>query len=99
MRRHAGKTMTGPQRSAPRSRPHSLRRVRLLSVLLLLICGLVAAQSSLAVAQTSTVTLNPTQGPPGTTVTGTGANWAAGDQMQVSWADTGTVLANTTVDP
>lgn len=48
-------------------------------------------------AQSSTVSINPTQGPPSTNVTGTGSNWTAGDQMQVSWADDGSILANTTV--
>ncbi len=48
-------------------------------------------------AQASVVSINPTQGPAGTKVTGTGTNWTGGDQMQVSWADDGRVLGNTTV--
>jgi hypothetical protein len=97
MGRHAAKTLIGPPRAAKSSQPRKLSRIRRFRLLLLLVCGLVAAQSSLAAAQTSTVALNPQQGAPGTTVTGNGANWTAGDHMQVSWADTGAVLANTTV--
>lgn len=50
-----------------------------------------------AFAQSSTVSINPAQGPAGTHVTGSGTNWTAGDSMQVSWADDGSILANTTV--
>ena len=53
--------------------------------------------SQVVFAQTSTVSINPTQGPAGIQVTGTGSNWTAGDQIQVSWADDGSILANTTV--
>ena len=53
--------------------------------------------SQTAFAQSSTVSITPTQGPAGTQVTGSGTNWTAGDQMQVSWADDGSILANTTV--
>ena len=45
---------------------------------------------------TSTVSINPTQGPAGSPVVGTGSNWTAGDSMQASWRDTGAVLGNTT---
>src|SRR2546425_12251769 len=45
---------------------------------------------------TATVTLNPTSGPPGTSVTATGSNWIAGHQIQVE-LESGTVLATTTV--
>jgi hypothetical protein len=54
--------------------------------------------ASAASAGSSTVSINPTQGPAGTRVTGTGSNWPPGDQMEVSWADTGAVLADTTVN-
>ncbi len=50
-----------------------------------------------AFAQSSTVSINPTQGPAGAQVTGSGTNWTAGDSMQVSWGDNGSILANTTV--
>ncbi len=50
-----------------------------------------------ALAQSSTVSINPNQGQAGTQVTGTGSNWTAGDHIQVSWADDGSILGNTTV--
>jgi len=49
-----------------------------------------------ALAQSSTVSMNPNNGPPGANVTGTGSNWTSGDSMLVQWDD-GTTLANTTV--
>ena len=57
----------------------------------------VIMSSDRAFAQQSGVSINPIQGPPGTKVTGTGANWRPGDHMQVSWEDTGSILANTIV--
>lgn len=47
-------------------------------------------------AQGSSVTINPTQGIPGTQVVGTGNSWTSGDYILVQWDD-GTNLANTTV--
>jgi hypothetical protein len=52
--------------------------------------------SDIAFAQESTVTIDPTQGPPVTLVRGTETNWQLGDRMQISW-DSGEILANTTV--
>jgi CHAP domain len=46
---------------------------------------------SRALAQTcpgSCVTISPTQGPPATTVTATGSDWPAGDQIQAIWGST-----------
>jgi hypothetical protein len=60
------------------------------------IVGPLAGSIIRAHAQSSTVSINPTQGPVGAPVTGSGTNWTAGDQMQVTWDD-GTILANTTV--
>src|SRR4051794_38057498 len=97
MERHEATTPMTPGHRGSNRRPHSHRRVRLLTVLLLLVCGLVAAQSGLAIAQTSTVTLNPTQGPPGTTVTGTGSNWTPGDHIQAYWGDDNSTLGSQVV--
>jgi hypothetical protein len=44
-----------------------------------------------------TITLDPTEGAPGTEVTATGSGWSAGHAVNVQWED-GTVLATTTVD-
>jgi Cutinase len=44
--------------------------------------------SSRALAQTSSAAINPTQGAPGTSVTGTGVNWPAGDHIQAVWDGT-----------
>jgi hypothetical protein len=43
------------------------------------------------------VTLNPTEGAPGTVVTATGSGWIAGHKVSVQWDD-GTELRTTTVD-
>jgi hypothetical protein len=71
--------------------------VAVLFLFLLIMSQPLTMSSHMAFAQASSVNVNPTQGPPGTTVTGTGSNWAAGDQMQISWADDGSTLANTTI--
>jgi hypothetical protein len=75
------------------------RRPAILGSCILLIAMLLSLTISPQVvfAQSSTVSINPTQGSAGSQVTGTGSNWTAGDQMQVSWADDGSILANTTV--
>jgi hypothetical protein len=44
-----------------------------------------------------TITLDPTEGPPGTEVTATGSGWPVGLDVSVQW-ENGTVLATTTVD-
>jgi hypothetical protein len=41
--------------------------------------------ASSAFAQGSSVTISPAQGPAGTSVTGTGTGWTAGDQIQAIW--------------
>src|SRR6266849_708675 len=76
-----------------------LRRLALavLCVLLLTISLSLTMAPQAALAQSSTVSINPTQGPAGTHVTGTGANWTTGDQIQISWADDGSILTNTIV--
>jgi hypothetical protein len=65
-------------------------------VLLVLMSMPLAKASQTTFAQGSNVVLNPTQGTPGTQVTGTGSNWAANDSILVQWDD-GTTLANSTV--
>lgn len=64
------------------------------NIFLVLAAAIIVQFTTTAFAQTSsTVAINPTQGPPGTSVTGSGTNWQAGDRMQVS-GDNGEVLAN-----
>jgi hypothetical protein len=80
-------------------------RVLPLCVLLLILPSLV--RPDVAFAQQLAAAINPTQGPPGTTVTGTGTIGYdqygvfighPGDTIQVNWDDTGgIILANTTV--
>jgi hypothetical protein len=56
------------------------------------------AQASIFIyRQVPTITLDPTEGPPGTGVTATGSGWPAGHEVSVYWED-GTVLATPTVD-
>jgi hypothetical protein len=45
----------------------------------------VATGSSEALAQASSVTISPAQGPPGTEVTATGSGWTPGDTIQARW--------------
>jgi hypothetical protein len=46
--------------------------------------------------QAPTITLDPTEGPPGTEVTATGSGWPAGHEVSVQWED-GTELATPAV--
>jgi hypothetical protein len=64
-------------------------------VALMLLVGLLSSPHP-AFAQ-SAVTLDPTEGAPGTEVTATGSAWSAGHQVSVQWDD-GTELTTTTVD-
>jgi hypothetical protein len=58
--------------------------VYLLSLLLALIAGLVPGQGSAQSAANPTVTLNPSSGPPGTSVTASGSGWASGS-VAILW--------------
>jgi hypothetical protein len=64
-------------------------------VVFMLLVGLLSSPHP-ALAQ-SAVTLDPTEGAPGTEVTATGSSWSAGHQVSVQWDD-GTELTTTTVD-
>jgi len=68
----------------------------MMSVLLLAMLVSLTTLPHIAFAQGSTVSLSPSTGPAGATVTGTGSNWTAGDAILVQWED-GTNLATTTV--
>jgi hypothetical protein len=70
--------------------------VRFLFLCAVLLASSILTFSDIAFAQQSTVAINPVQGPAGTTLTGTGTNWRAGDRMQITW-EGATVLANTNV--
>jgi hypothetical protein len=75
------------------------RLIFLVAVLLLAMwAALASSVLSPAYAQASTASISPTRGAAGSSVTGTGNNWRAGERMQVSWADTGVVLGNTIID-
>jgi hypothetical protein len=57
-----------------------------------------ATGSSSALAQASSVTISPTQGPPGTEVTATGSGWTAGDEIEAIWdGPTGTDVGSPVV--
>ncbi len=58
--------------------------VYLLSLLLALIAGLVPGQGSAQSAVNPTVTLNPSSGPPGTSVTASGSGWPSGS-VTILW--------------
>jgi hypothetical protein len=60
----------------------------LMVVALMLLVGLLSSPTP-ALAQ-SAVTVDPTEGAPGTDVTATGSGWSAGHQVSVQWDD-GTV--------
>jgi hypothetical protein len=47
-----------------------------------------ATGTSRALAQGNSVTISPTQGPPGTTVTAAGSDYSAGDEIQAIWGGT-----------
>jgi hypothetical protein len=65
----------------------SRRQVRGSAIIALLLALMVPSvtYAGSALAQGSTVTISPIQGPPGTSVTGTGSGWTAGDQIQAIW--------------
>jgi hypothetical protein len=79
----------------------TIRRRFILAIMFVLFLTMLLPLNSLprtAFAQGSSVTLNPTQGPAGTQVTGTGSNWSSGDTIVVQWDDNPpTTLATTTV--
>ncbi len=78
----------------------SWRRVVLavIGALLLALVVPAATGASRALAQGNSVTISPTQGPPGTEVTATGSGWAAGDTIQAIWGgDTGTDVGSPVV--
>lgn len=59
-----------------------------IGALLLALVAPAAMGSSRALAQGNSVTISPTQGPPGTTVTATGSSYSPGDEIQAIWGDT-----------
>lgn len=71
----------------------------IMSVLLLTMLPPLNILPRTAFAQSSSVTLNIYQGPPGTQVTATGSNWVAGDTIHVLWGGTnGQDIKQGTVD-
>jgi Ricin-type beta-trefoil lectin domain-like len=83
----AGTAPAPATRGKQRRRRRMLLRVGLaaMGALLLAVVVPAATGASRALAQGSSVTISPTQGPPGTVVTATGSNWTPGDQIQAIW--------------
>jgi hypothetical protein len=77
------------------------RSIGLAAVVVLLLALVVPGTvgSSKALAQgVSTATISPTQGTPGTKITGSGSNWRTGDHIQAIWdGPTGTYVGNQAV--
>jgi hypothetical protein len=75
------------------------RRLLMLLALLGVPLSLIAGPATQkAIAQgTSTATVAPISGAPGSSVTGSGANWTPGDQIQAQWADNNSNLGSPAV--
>ena len=75
------------------------RRILMLLALLAVSLSLIAGPTAQkAIAQgTSAATVAPTSGLPGSSVTGSGANWTPGDQIQAQWADDNSNLGSPAV--
>ncbi len=76
-----------------------MRRILILIAVLAVPLSLIAGPTvQAAVAQgTSTAVVTPASGPAGSTVTGSGSNWTAGDHIQAYWSDDNSTLGGEVV--
>src|SRR5664280_300059 len=71
-----------------RARPRILVVIIAVAALLVALVMPSVTGSSRALAQVSSVVINPTQGAPGVMITATGSNWVSGHHIQAIWDGT-----------